>query len=104
MKTIEEGRSWLKADEWDMEIETDQQKGVPHPPLQKPVPEGTVLIELIPPERISLGDVPLRGSAGSSLHSWCFGARQGEGSDQMGRWRSYVPPVIISTSSAMFTA
>jgi len=67
MKTIEEGRSWLKADEWDMEIETDQQKGVPHPPLQKPVPEGTVLIELIPPERISLGDVPLRGSAGSGV-------------------------------------
>jgi hypothetical protein len=29
MKTIEEGRSWLKAEEWDTEIETDQRKGVP---------------------------------------------------------------------------
>jgi len=72
MKTIEEGRSWLKAEEWDAELETDQRRGVPHPPLQKPVPEGTVLIELIPPERISLGDVPLREAisrlcAGSGL-------------------------------------
>ena len=39
MKTIEEGRSWLKAEEWDAELETDQRRGVPHPPLQKPVPE-----------------------------------------------------------------
>jgi len=41
---------------------------------------------------------------GSSLHSWCFGDRQCAGSDQMDRWRSYMPPVIISTSPAMFTA
>ncbi len=60
MRTIEEGRSWLKAEEWGMEIETDQHTGVPHPPLQKPVPEGARLIELVPPEQISLGDVPLR--------------------------------------------
>ncbi len=62
MKTIEEGRSWLKAEEWSMDIDTDQRNGIPHPPLQKPVPEGAMLIELIPPERISLGDVPLRES------------------------------------------
>ncbi len=60
MKTIEEGRSWLKAEEWGTEIETDQQKGIPHPPLQQPVPEGAEVFELVPPERISLGDLPLR--------------------------------------------
>ena len=60
MRTIEEGRSWLKAEEWETKMETDQRTGVPHPPLQRPVPEGARLIELIPPDRISLGDVPLR--------------------------------------------
>jgi len=60
LRTIEEGRGWLRAEEWDREIETDQRKGLPHPPLQKPPPAGAVLVDLVPPEEISLGEIPLR--------------------------------------------
>lgn len=60
MRTIEEGRRWLKAEEWTQEIDTDQRRGVPAPPLQKPVPEGVKTIDLVPPEGIALGGVPLR--------------------------------------------
>lgn len=60
MRTIEEGRSWLKATEWDAQIETDQRKGMPHPPVQKPVPEGARLFELVPPGEAKLGEMSLR--------------------------------------------
>lgn len=60
VRTIEEGRNWLRAMEWRTDIETDQKKGVPAPPLQKPAPKGAELIALVPPEKISLGDKPLR--------------------------------------------
>ena len=60
MKSIDDGRNWLKAEEWSRELETDQRKGLPHPPLQKPVPEGAELIELVSPEKIALGEMPLR--------------------------------------------
>lgn len=64
MKTIEDGRSWLKAEEWEMELESDQRKGLPHPPLQKPAPEGARPIGLVPPEKLSLGEIPLREAIG----------------------------------------
>jgi len=60
VRSIEEGRSWLKATEWSVDIETDQRKGIPAPSLQEPAPEGTELIELVPPHHISLGEMPLR--------------------------------------------
>jgi len=60
VRTIEEGRRWLKAEEWTRKIETDQKRGIPAPPLQKPVPEGTRLIDLVPPGEIALGETPLR--------------------------------------------
>ena len=58
--TIQEGHRWLKAEEGSRELETDQKKRLPHPPLQKPAPEGAELIELVPPEGITLGEVLLR--------------------------------------------
>lgn len=59
-KSIHEGRKWLKAAEWGQEEETDQKRGLPPPPLQKPPSEGGKLIGLVPPEEISLGKMPLR--------------------------------------------
>jgi len=60
LRTIEEGRGWLKAVEPGEGIETDQGKGIPHPSPQKPVPEGTELIDLVSPAAFSLGEMSLR--------------------------------------------
>lgn len=40
-------------------FESDQRKGVPPPPREKPVPEGAALIDLVPPEAFSDGGFPL---------------------------------------------
>jgi len=55
MDEIEQGRRFLKAWRWReaRALETDQKRGIPHPPLQKPVPEGAQLVELVDPERFS---------------------------------------------------
>jgi SagB-type dehydrogenase family enzyme len=54
-------RAFLKADMWDAwrEIETDQQKGMPAPPLQKPYPEDGILVDLVPPIDFTVGTMPL---------------------------------------------
>ncbi|NHJ86118.1 MAG: SagB/ThcOx family dehydrogenase [Asgard group archaeon] len=39
--------------------ESDQRKGLPIPPIQKPYPENAELIELIPPEKFNVGKMPL---------------------------------------------
>ena len=39
--------------------ESDQRKGLPIPDIEKPVPEGANLIDLIPPEDFTVGKVPL---------------------------------------------
>lgn len=54
MPTIEEGRRWLRADLWTGPWETDQKRGVPAPPLQKPVPAGAELLDLPAPETVEL--------------------------------------------------
>ena len=61
MKTTEEYREFLRGDlwgEWD-DLERDQQKGIPAPPMQKPYPVDATLLELVPPEKFSLGTTPL---------------------------------------------
>jgi len=40
-------------------VESDQQKKVPPPPLQQPYPEDAELIDLVPPEELSVGKRPL---------------------------------------------
>jgi SagB-type dehydrogenase family enzyme len=37
------------------DFQTDQQKKVPNPPLQKPYPEDAIIIDLITPEKLSCG-------------------------------------------------
>ncbi|MBC7220614.1 SagB/ThcOx family dehydrogenase [Candidatus Bipolaricaulota bacterium] len=59
MDPIENGRQLLKATAWarTRHIETDQKKGVPHPPLQKPAPEGAPLVKLPDPKALQVGQV-----------------------------------------------
>ena len=53
----ESKRKFLKAYEWTNfeQISTDQQKGLPRPELQKPIPPNAELIDLIPPDQFTLG-------------------------------------------------
>ncbi len=41
------------------EIETDQMKGLPVPPIQKPYPKDAELVDLVDPGQFSLGKMPL---------------------------------------------
>ena len=54
-------RKFLKSDlweEWDR-IETDQRKGIPPPPAQKPYPQDAKLVALISPKNLTVGNMPL---------------------------------------------
>jgi SagB-type dehydrogenase family enzyme len=61
MKIPEPDRGLLKAHLWDIwdRLETDQKKGLPNPQLQKPVPEGALLFDLVPVQDFSIGDISL---------------------------------------------
>ena len=50
-------RELLKAHEWANleQVTTDQQKGLARPDIQKPVPPGAQLIDLVPPDQFALG-------------------------------------------------
>ncbi len=51
----------LRQHQWDgtPPVETDQSKGLPQPPLQKPYPPDAKLIDLVPPDDLDLGAMPL---------------------------------------------
>jgi SagB-type dehydrogenase family enzyme len=53
-------RELLKAYEWEQfdQFTTDQQRGLPRPDLQKSIPPGARLIELIPPDQFTIGQRP----------------------------------------------
>lgn len=61
MDATETGRHYLKSDRWDewQKIETDQRKRVPPPPVQKPCEEGAATLPLVPPARLSVGQMPV---------------------------------------------
>ncbi len=54
-------RKLLKSDQWEewQRLDTDQRKGVPAPPQQKPYPEDAVLLDLVPPNELTVGRMPL---------------------------------------------
>jgi SagB-type dehydrogenase family enzyme len=54
-------REFLKAYEWSQFDDTtsDQQQGLPRPELQKPIPPGAELIDLIPPDKFTSGTIPV---------------------------------------------
>jgi SagB-type dehydrogenase family enzyme len=51
-------RELLKAYEWANfeQFSTDQQQGLPRPDIQKSVPPGAQLIDLVPPDQFTIGD------------------------------------------------
>jgi SagB-type dehydrogenase family enzyme len=55
-------RAFLKSDRWEewRASETDQKRRVPPLPPEKPYPEGATLIDLIAPEKLTVGNAPLR--------------------------------------------
>jgi SagB-type dehydrogenase family enzyme len=61
MEDIKRHRHFLKGDEWIewKALKTDQKKGVPAPPPQKPYPDDAILIDLKAPEEFSGGKIPL---------------------------------------------
>lgn len=62
MKLIEKYREFLKHNPPPKEmedVESDQQKKAPPPPLQQPYREDAELIDLVPPEELSVGKIPL---------------------------------------------
>jgi len=58
---MEKCRSFLKGDLWTQwgKLERDQKKKIPSPPIQKPCPKNARLIDLILPEKFSIGQIPL---------------------------------------------
>ena len=58
---METYRNFLKSDRWDEwgESETDQKKNVPPPSPQKRYPEDATLIDLVAPEDLTVGTMPL---------------------------------------------
>ncbi|MBN1434691.1 SagB/ThcOx family dehydrogenase [Candidatus Fermentibacterales bacterium] len=56
MKSIEEGREFLRATAWEdtSGLESDQSRSIPHPPQQKPIPEGADLVGLPSPDGASV--------------------------------------------------
>jgi SagB-type dehydrogenase family enzyme len=59
---MENDRRILKSDRWEewRQSETDQKKGVPPLPSEKPCPPGAQMIDLAAPESLALGEMPLR--------------------------------------------
>ena len=60
-ENIQVSREFLKGDlwqEWD-ELETDQKKRIPPPSPQKPYPEDAKLIDLVAPDDLTVGNMPL---------------------------------------------
>ena len=55
---MKDNRNFLKSDEWVKfgEIETAQRKGEPRPPVQKPYPDEAELIDLVPIDKMTLGE------------------------------------------------
>lgn len=54
-------REFLKATVWELwdGLETDQRRGVPPPAPQKPCPEAATRVDLIPPQELTVGQMPL---------------------------------------------
>ena len=61
MVSTRASRKFLKADlwgEWERQ-ETDQRKGIKPPANQKPYPQEATLIDLVPPDNLTMGQMPL---------------------------------------------
>ena len=54
-------RDFLKATAWELwdGLETDQRRGVPPPAPQKPCPEAATRVDLVSPQQLTVGQMPL---------------------------------------------
>lgn len=61
MDSIKKNREILKSNQWEEfgKLDTDQKKQIPAPPLQKPYSEDATLIDLIAPEDLTIGKMPI---------------------------------------------
>jgi SagB-type dehydrogenase family enzyme len=61
MPSMTRYREFLKSGDWDAwgREETDQRKRIPPPPMEKPYPEDAVLVDLVPPDDLTVGTMPL---------------------------------------------
>ncbi len=61
MDSIKKNREILKSNLWEEfgKLNTDQKKQLPAPPLQKPIAEDATLIDLIAPEDLTIGKMPI---------------------------------------------
>jgi len=61
MESMKTGRKFLKAGLWDewLKQDTDQRKKVPPPPLQKTYSDDAKLIDLVAPQDLTMGNMPL---------------------------------------------
>lgn len=59
MTNYKKNRDFLKANLWDEweNLTLDQRNGVPQPPTQKPIPDGSFLINLVPSSSFDLGKI-----------------------------------------------
>lgn len=64
MRYPDDYREFLKTNVWRMlsqgDFVTDDNKGLPRPPVEKPIPPGSPSIELVPPDAFTLGSLPIR--------------------------------------------
>ncbi len=61
MDATETYRKFLKSDRWEewRGLETDQRRGAPPPEPQKPYPRDATLVDLVAPEALTIGAVPV---------------------------------------------
>jgi SagB-type dehydrogenase family enzyme len=61
MPDLQDHRRFLKADLWREfdRMESDQRRGIPAPPVEKPAPAGAARVDLPPPERFTVGQMPV---------------------------------------------
>ena len=59
---FEEQRDFLKANAWKTfgSIQSDQQKGLAIPPVEKAIPPDAARIDLVPHEQFAIGQMPVR--------------------------------------------
>ncbi len=69
------GRGFLKAN-WHLfeGSVSDQSRGVPAPQQQKPAPEGAPAVDLVAPDRLAVGGMPLRDAISNRESRRKFGA------------------------------
>jgi SagB-type dehydrogenase family enzyme len=61
MPSIAENRKFLQSGDWEAwrRETTDQRRGLPPPPVEKPCPEDAILVDLAPPDELTVGAMPL---------------------------------------------